>query len=101
MRNRGMGYEEQPTYTENGVKKTANTWRICYSVNGRRIRESVNSTKKADADRLLKQRIAEAGSGKPVGPELDRTTFEDLNRILIDHYRPNERKSTKRREEAF
>jgi integrase len=51
--------------------------------------------------RLLKQRLAEAGSGRSVGPELDRTTFEDLQRILLDDYKANGRRSVERAEDAL
>ena len=37
--------------------------------------------------------LAEIGHGRLVGPDIERTTFEDLGRMLIDDYLVNQRKS--------
>src|SRR5208282_559768 len=50
----------------------------------------------ADARRLLKKRIADAQSGKPMGPQVEKTTFADLAKILIDDLKANGRKIKKR-----
>ncbi len=71
-------------------------WWIVYYVRGQRQRESSGSTNRADAVRLLKRRIAEAASGKPVGAQVERTTFSDLTTIISDEYRVKERRSTRR-----
>ena len=93
---RGLGFTFQPVYSQNGVKKTAATWWICYSVHGRRIRENAHSTKEADAVRLLKQKIGEAGIGKVVGPQVDKTTLGDLIKMLSADYAANGRRSEDR-----
>jgi hypothetical protein len=54
MKHRGLGLVYQPTYTTKaGETKTAAIWWIQYSVHGKRVRESANSTKESDAVKLL------------------------------------------------
>lgn len=62
---RGLGLVYQPTYVDKrtGERKTAATWWIQYSVRGKRFRESSGSGNRADAMKLLKQRIGEAAQG--------------------------------------
>jgi len=71
-------------------------WWVAYHVRGKRIRESTGSTKHSDAVKLLKQRIADVKAGKPVGPNVEKTTFQDLESILTTEYKANVRKSSKR-----
>ena len=65
-------------------------WWVQFSVGGRLHRESSRSSKRSDATKLLKQRLAEMGSGKPVGGDLERTTIEDLGnsrfRKILDEF---------------
>jgi integrase len=68
-------------------------WWIQYWVRGRRVRESSGSDKRSDAVRLLKQRIGDVSSGKPLGPDTARTSFRDLVRIIEDNYAANRRKT--------
>jgi hypothetical protein len=82
-RSRGLGW----------VYRRGHIWWIQYSVRGKVYRETSGSTKQADATKLLKKRLGAAGLGKPVGPDLERTTFEDLARMLTSDYRVNNRKS--------
>ena len=63
---------------------------------GRLVRESSGSTKQSAAVRLLKRRLGEIGRGRLVGPDVERTTFEDLAKMLIDDYVVNGRKSLDR-----
>ena len=102
MKNRGLGFVFQPTYRDKttGENKKTATWWISYSVHGRRHKENAKSTKRADAVRLLKQKIGEAAQGKPVGAQIERTTFEDLSQILLDDYRANGRSSVDRAQQA-
>jgi len=88
----------QPTYVDKrtGESKTAATWWIQYSVRGKRYRESSGSANRNDAVKLLKDRLGAAAQGKPVGPNVDKTTFEDLAQILLDDYRANGRRSLER-----
>jgi len=59
-------------------------------------RESAKSTKRADAVALLKKRLAEIGAGKRPGTEIEKTTFEDLNDIILADYKANRRRSISR-----
>jgi len=76
-------------------------WWIQYFVRGRRYRESTNSTKEADAIRLLKQRIKEEQPGRPIGAQVEKTTVTDLAEMLLDDYRANGRRSLDRLEFAI
>lgn len=98
MKNRGLGFVFQPSWKDKktGELKTAATWWISYSVRGQRHKEPANSTNRADAVRLLKQRIAESAAGKPVGPQVERTTLEDLIGMLLADYRANGHRSDDR-----
>lgn len=66
---------------------------IQYSVRGKRHRESSESTNRADAVRLLKERISQVRAGKAVGTQIERTTLDDLTTMLNDDYRANQRHS--------
>ena len=102
MKNRGLGFVFQPTYRDkvSGEKKTAATWWISYSVHGKRHKENAKSTNRADAVRLLKQKIGEAAQGRPVGAQIERTSFDDLAQMLLDDYRANGRRSVDRAQQA-
>jgi integrase len=95
---RGLGLVYQPVYVDKRTseRKIAATWWIQYSVRGRRYRESAGSINRADAIKLLKRRIGEAGQGRTIGPQAEKTTFAHLAQMLIDDYRANGRKSLKR-----
>jgi integrase len=87
-RNKGLGFIYQPTYKDRktGEVRTSPTWWISLSHRGKRVRLSSNSANRADAVRVLKQKLAELGAGRPVGSQIDHTTFEDLARMLTDNY---------------
>jgi integrase len=53
------------------------------------------------AIKLLKDRLGAAAQGRPVGPNVDRTMFEDLAQMLVDDYRANGRRSLERIEGAL
>jgi site-specific recombinase XerD len=71
-------------------------WWIQYSRAGVRHRESSGSENRSDAVKLLKQRIADIVSGKPVGSSVERTKLSDLAQILVNDYVANERRSLRR-----
>ena len=102
MKTRGLGFVYQPAYIDKrtGEGRTASTWWLQYSVRGKRYRESSGSTNRADAVKLLKRRIGEAAEGRPIGHDIEKTTFEDLGRILLDDYKANGRQSTRRAKSA-
>lgn len=83
------------------VYQRGKTFWIQYSYRGQRHRESSHSAQRSDAVKLLRRRLAEMGTGRLVGPDADRTTIEDLERMLIDDYALNGRKSGKRVELAL
>jgi len=102
MKNRGLGFVFQPTWRDKktGETKTAATWWISYSVHGRRHKENARSTNRADAVRLLKQRIGEAAAGKAVGLQIERTTLDDLLSMVEADYVANGRRSLDRVQDA-
>lgn len=83
------------------LRLRGNIWWIRYHVHGRRIEESSGSTRRADALKLLRKRQAEIGSGRLIGPDAERTTFEDLAEMLLADYRVNERRSLDRAQRAL
>jgi integrase len=91
----GLGFTYRPKFKDRktGEVQTSPTWWISLSHNGKRIRLSSNSERQADAVRLLKKKLADLGAGRPVGPDIERTTFDDLARILTDNYKANGRRS--------
>jgi integrase len=92
---RGLGRVFRPTYRDrkNGERREIPTWWIQFSVNGKCVRRSSGSNNRAAAVRMLKSQLGEAARGRPVGPEIDKTCFADLERILIDDYKANGRRS--------
>jgi len=68
-------------------------WWITYWHHGKRHRESSHTTFEKEAWKLLKRRWAEIGLGQPVGPQLEKTTFEDLMEGIRADYKANERRS--------
>ncbi|HVA76592.1 MAG TPA: site-specific integrase [Candidatus Binataceae bacterium] len=100
---RGLGRVFRPTYKDRstGERKEIPTWWVQFSVNGRCIRKSSGSDNRASAIRFLKAQISEATQGKNVAPEVDRTTFEDLAKILVNDYKANGRRSIESVERAL
>ena len=81
MRARGTG----SVYQRSGRKPW---WIKYYDRNGKAHYESSGSTSRTDAERLLKKRLAEIGSGRRlVGAGVERTTFEELEQLIVDDYR--------------
>lgn len=96
-RGKGDGSVFRPAYRnrDGGVRESA-VWWIQYQRNGERIRESSGSKNRRDAVTLLHQRLTDISRGKPVGPDLARTRFEDLATLISDDYRINGRRSERR-----
>ena len=80
--------------------RTCATWWIVYHVNGRRHAENAHTTNRADAVRLLKKKTGDAAIGLPVGPQLDRTTVNDLLAMVEADYKANSRRSLDRVQQA-
>ena len=73
-----------------------------YDQHGRPHRESSGSAVRADAERLLRRRLGEVAEGRRlVGRERERTTFDDLERLIIDDYRLRGRKSLDSAQQSF
>jgi integrase len=75
------------------VYQRGRVWWAQYCHQGKVMRESSGSSSRAEAVRLLKKRLGEIGHGRLIGPDVERTTFEDLARMLTDDYRVNGRRS--------
>jgi integrase len=88
---RGMGYVYQPTWRDKktGEIRTSPNWWISYSINGKRIREPVNSENRADAVRMLKRQTGRAAQGIPVGPQLEKLTLDDVLAMVEAKYVAN------------
>src|SRR5262249_36961202 len=69
-------------------------------VNGRRFNEKVDSINRADAVRLLKSRLGDSAAGKPVGPQLERTTLDEVLELVETDYKTNRRASLDRVQQA-
>ena len=100
---RGMRPPYRPawTYKKTREKRTSPTWWIAYSLRGKVHRESSHSTKEADAWKLLKKRHGEIALNKPVGVDVQKTTFENLASMLTNDYKANSRRSLARFEDAI
>ena len=78
------------------IYKRGKLWWIQYGFRGEIYRESSNSHTKKDATTLLRERMAEMGIGKFVGPRKERLTFDDLAAMIKTDYKVNGRKSADR-----
>jgi integrase len=65
------------------------TWWIQFRHQGKRVRESSESTRYADAERLLRQRMEEVSTGKYAGPQAERITVAELLDDLITDFEDN------------
>lgn len=79
-----------------GVFQRGAVFWVRYSYRGRKIRESSHSSQRADAVKLLRRRLGEMGTGRLVGPDAERTTFEELATMLLTDYTLNGRRSANR-----
>ncbi len=93
MKTRGLGRIYQRG-GDDGV------WWIQYSWRGKLHRESSGSKVHRVALNLLRQRHREMGQGRLVGPDVEKTTFDDLAKMLVDDYVVNGHKSVDRAERS-
>jgi len=75
-------------------------WWVQYYVRGQLKRESSGSSRRSDAVALLRRRHAEIGQGRYAGPQVERTTLDDLAQMLFDDYAANRRKSVGRAKQS-
>lgn len=75
------------------VYKRGRYWWVRYSFRNREYRESSKSVKKSVALALLEKRISEIHDGRLLGPQSQRTTFDDLVKLIEQDYASNGRRS--------
>jgi len=95
----GSLYKQKQTLAD-GTKRELPTWWIKYYQHGRAIRESTGTTKDTVARRILRRREGDVEHGIPINPKMDRVTFDDAAKDLLNDYSTNKKKShddTKRR----
>jgi integrase len=80
--------------TLGGVFKRGEVWYIVFTHRDRRYRESSGSPKKRVALALLRKRIAEVVEGRLM-PSADRTSFDDLVRLIEADYGARGNKTTR------
>src|SRR5215470_7950684 len=66
------------------------TYRITYSVNGKKIIESTGLTSEAEAKRVLKEREGRVATGQPILPRVDRIRYEEARADLVEYYKTTE-----------
>src|SRR5207249_11933246 len=101
MRSMGRIYHPEWIDKKTGEKRVSPTWWIAYSVRGKLVRQSAQSSKESEAKKLLKKRLGEAALGKPIGPDIEKTTFEAMAAMIVNDYRANGRRSLARLEDAI
>ena len=91
---RGLGSIYRPGYIDRktGERKQSLIWWVSYYVRGKKVRESAESTIRAEAVRVLKDRLGRVSQGRPVGPDVAKTTLGDLKQMLLDEYEANGRR---------
>jgi len=83
------------------IYQRGQTWWISYSVGGKRERESSGSENRADALRLLRDRLGRIGRHEPTGAAINRTTLADLRDISLTAYAANGSRSLTSAQGAF
>jgi len=92
---------KEPPKPGPGVFKRGETWWIRYRHNGRQFFESSKSKDVAVANAMIARKIAEKELGQLVGPDVNKTTFDDLVTMIRDDYKLDGRKSGERVEIAI
>src|SRR5690242_573547 len=75
-------------------------WWLDYSIRGKRYRESSKTSGRAEAAKLLRQRLGEHASGR-YAANAERLTLEQLVEGFRTHYRLKGRRSLARAERAL
>jgi len=76
-------------YGAGSVYKWGKTYWLSYYANGEHICESSKTRDRAEAKRLLQQRLGEVAEGRFVGPRMDRVLIDELVADVLDDYRIN------------
>jgi len=87
---------KEPAKPLPGVFQRGAVWWIRYRHSGKQHFESSKSTDVAVANALLTRKRAEITTGAFVGPDVSRTTFDDLVTMIRDDYKLNDRRSSER-----
>jgi hypothetical protein len=100
---RGMGRTYQTTWTDKktGKKRKSPNWSIAYTLRGKPVRKTAHTTKESEARKLLKKRLGEAALGRPVGPDVEKSNFEDMAAMIVNDHKANGRRSLARLEDAL
>jgi integrase len=75
------------------LRQRGRIWWIRYYKDGKRFEQSAETTKRHDAERLLKLKEGDVAKGLPVLPRLDRMRFDEAAADLLTEYEANRRKS--------
>lgn len=82
-------------------RKTSRFWYIrYYDASGKRRTEATHTESRADAERILRDRLARKDRGE-LAPNARKVTFGDLATLLLDDYRVKRRRSWRRAEDAL
>jgi integrase len=85
---RGLGRVYLPTYRDKktGERKTSGVYWIQWSVGGKTYRDSAETTRHGEAVNKLKNKLAEIGRGRVVGPEQKRVTLGHIAEEYLRDY---------------
>ena len=75
------------------LRKRGNIWWLRYYRAGRRYEESSGSTRKSDAERLLRIREGDVARGIPVTSKVGRLRFDEAAADVVTDYRVNGKRS--------
>ncbi len=100
MRNKGDGSVYRPAYKDRqGKVHKSSTWWLSYTdKQGKKHRESAGTTKKIEALQKLKKRLSEIHLDQFIPPTVESVSFDDLEKIIVNDYRINKRRSINRLE---
>ena len=101
MKKREGIYRPRYRHKATGETKESAIWWIRYSHYGTKYRESSGSESAAVARALLKQRLGQAGLGRPVTTAVRHTTLANLRDLVLQDYDHNDYDTRRRQEEAF
>lgn len=92
----GLGTLYRPSYRVDGEARHAATWWCSYQSEGRRVAENTWKTAKTDAERFLRDRIAERDAREPTIRHAGGLTFAAVAAMIRADYKANARRSLPR-----
>ena len=90
---RGRTKRRRPRGSGSVYRKGAYWWISYRTLDGRRVAESSESTRKGDAETLLRSKVGDIDRGKNVTPQTGKLTFHEAAKALIGDYTNRERRS--------